>query len=99
MKQKSILKNSLYNAIYKGFTVLFPLVTTSYISRVLLPEGVGRVAYANTIVLYFVTIAALGIPNYGIKAIAQSAGEERDRTFIELIVINFLSTSLCILAY
>lgn len=99
MKQKSILKNSLYNAIYKGFTVLFPLVTTSYISRVLLPEGVGSVAYANTIVLYFVTIAALGIPNYGIKAIAQSAGEERDRTFVELLVINFCSTSLCIIAY
>ena len=58
--------------IYKGFTALFPLITTSYISRVLLPAGVGRVGYANTIVAYFVLIVSLGIPTYGVKAIAQS---------------------------
>ena len=48
-EKKSLVKNSIFNMIYKGFT-LFPLITTSYISRVLLPAGVGRVGYANTIV-------------------------------------------------
>ena len=42
---------------YKGFTALFPLITTSYVSHVLLPAGVGRVSYANTIAAYFVLIA------------------------------------------
>ena len=51
-EKKSLVKNSIFNMIYKGFTALFPLITTSYISRVLLPAGVGRVGYANTIVAY-----------------------------------------------
>lgn len=68
---------------YKGFTALFPLITTSYVSHVLLPAGVGRVSYANTIAAYFVLIASLGLPSYGVKAIAQSNvdKEQRSRTF------------------
>lgn len=101
MEKKSIAKNSIYNVIYKGFTALFPLLTTSYISRVLLADGVGKVAYVNTIVTYFVTIAALGLPNYGVKVIAQKGNskEERSKTFIELFLINFISTIICIVAY
>ena len=57
MKKKSIYKNSIYNMIYKGFTALFPLLTTTYISRVLLADGVGKASYGNTIVTYFLLIA------------------------------------------
>ena len=98
---KSIAKNSLYNTIYKGFTALFPLITTTYISRVLLADGVGKVSYANTIVTYFVMIASLGIPNYGIKAIAQSNENKisRSTTVLELFAINSVSTTICIIAY
>lgn len=101
MKKKSLAKNSLFNVAYRGFTALFPLVTTTYISRVLLPEGVGRVAYANTIVAYFVLIASLGIPSYGVKAIAQSNEDKEkcSKTFFELFGINLSATLLCIAAY
>lgn len=100
-EKKSLVKNSIFNMIYKGFTALFPLITTSYISRVLLPAGVGRVGYANTIVAYFVLIASLGIPTYGVKAIAQSGEtkEGRSRTFWELFFINLAATLMCIVAY
>lgn len=86
---------------YKGFTALFPLITTSYVSHVLLPAGVGRVSYANTIAAYFVLIASLGLPSYGVKAIAQSNvnKEQRSRTFLELFFINFVATVLCTIAY
>lgn len=101
MGKKSLVKNSIFNMAYKGFTALFPLVTTTYISRVLLPEGVGKVAYANTIVAYFVLIASLGLPSYGVKAIAQNddTKEQRSRTFFELFFINLVATLLCIVAY
>lgn len=96
---KLLLKNSIFNIIYKGFTALFPLLTTSYIARVLLPEGVGRVEYAMVIVSYFVTVASLGIPSYGIKAIAQSKESERVNVFLELFIINSISTLICLVAY
>ena len=100
-EKKSLVKNSIFNMIYKGFTALFPLITTTYISRVLLPSGVGRVSYANTIVAYFTLVASLGLPSYGVKAIAQSndTKEHRTKTFWELFTINLGATILCILAY
>lgn len=101
MKKKSVLKNSIYNMIYKGFTALFPLITTTYISRVLLAEGVGKVSYANTIVMYFVLVASLGIPFYGVKIIAQNNNDKKklNTAFAELFSINTFSTTLCIVAY
>ena len=100
-EKKSLVKNSIFNMIYKGFTALFPLITTSYISRVLLPAGVGRVGYANTIVAYFVLIASLGIPTYGVKAIAQS-GETKEgrsrtlwRTMCLWTIFRILRTGSC----
>lgn len=96
---KSVVKNSIFNIIYKGFTAIFPLVTTSYIAKILLPEGVGKVEYAITIVTYFVTIASLGIPSYGVKAVAQASEDEKGNVFFELLTINSASTVLCIIAY
>lgn len=100
-QKKSIVKNSLYNLLYKGFTALFPLLTTSYISRVLMPNGVGAVAYANTIATYFVTVASLGIPNYGVKLIASYRNNDNKRSdsFFELVIINAVSTLMCIIIY
>lgn len=101
MGKKSLVKNSIFNMAYRGFTALFPLVTTTYISRVLLAEGVGKVTYANTIVSYFVFFASLGLPSYGVKAIAQNdeTKEQRSKTFFELFSINLIATLLCIIAY
>lgn len=101
MEKKSLVKNSIFNMIYKGFTALFPLVTTTYISRVLLPEGVGKVAYANTIAAYFVLLASLGLPSYGVKAIAQNdeTVEQRSKTFLELFFINLAATFCFTVAY
>lgn len=101
MARKSIALNSIFNTAYKGFTALFPLLTTTYIARTLLPEKVGLVSYANTIVVYFTTIASLGIPNYGVKEISKCGEniEKRSKTFSELFSINFVSTAICIFLY
>lgn len=98
---KSLAKNSVYNVAYKLLNVLFPLITATYIARVLLAGGVGKVSYAQNIVSYFAVIAALGIPNYGIREIAK-VRENRKMTselFSELFVINFISTVFCTIAY
>lgn len=99
--KKSIIKNSIYNVIYKGFSAFFPLFTSAYISRVLLADGVGKISFANTIVMYFTTIAALGIPTYGVKIIAQQNNDKKNRTkaFIELFLINLVSTIICTISY
>lgn len=99
--KESLFQNSLYNMIYKGLNVIFPLVTVTYVSHILFAEGIGKVAYAQNIVQYFVIMASLGIPNYGIREIAklQNKPEERDLIFSELFLINGISTIMFLMLY
>lgn len=99
--KKSLVKNSIYNIIYTIANVLFPFFTSIYVSRILLPDGVGIVAYAQNIASYFVTIAALGLPSYGVREFAkiQDDKQSKDKLFTELIIINFISTTVSILGF
>ena len=51
-KSVSIKKNVVYNLVYQVVTLLLPLITVPYISRVLGPNGVGISSYTNSIVQY-----------------------------------------------
>lgn len=101
MAHKSLAVNSIYSVIYKLLNVLFPLITATYAARTLLADGVGKVSYAQNIVQYFVIIAALGIPNYGIREIAKGRDSRivTDQVFSELFVINAVSTAACVAVY
>lgn len=97
----SLKTNALFNVLYKTLNVFFPLIYTTYIARVLLASGVGRVSYAQNIVQYFTMLAALGIPNYGIREIAKAKNDilKAKKVFSELLIINALSTTFCVVAY
>lgn len=101
MKQNSLAKNSIFNVIYTITNILFPLLTSAYISRILLPVGVGTVAYAQNIASYFATAAALGIPSYGIREVAKIKGERGNlnKIFTELMTINAVSTTVATISY
>lgn len=100
-QKKSLVINSAYSVLYKVLNVVFPLITATYTARLLLAEGIGKVSYAQNIVQYFVVFSSLGIPNYGIREIAKCQGDKKDtdKTFIELFLISFCSTTVCIIAY
>lgn len=98
---KSLVKNSLYNILYKVISVLYPLVAVTYVSHILKSDRMGMVSYSQNIVSYFVIFASLGIPTYGIREIAVCADNKKNRSVIfwELFSINFISTSLALLTY
>lgn len=98
--RKSLSTNAMFNVAYQLLNVLFPLVTSMYISRVLLPSGVGNIAFAQNIASYFVLIASLGVPGYGVREIAQASNErDRNRIFNELFVLNGLMTLIASVLY
>ena len=68
----------------------------SYITRVLLPEGNGKIAFANSAINYFSMFAMLGIPTYGIRACAQVRDdkEQMSKTAQEIWTINGIMTLL-----
>ena len=101
MAEKSIFKNYIFNAAYTILNMLASIITIPHVSRVLMPEGVGQVAYAQNIVSYFTLIASLGIPNYGIREIAKNNKtiESRSKVFFEIFIINSISTIFALVCY
>lgn len=99
--QKSLTKNSIYNIIYTVANILFPFVTSIYVSRILLPVGAGKVASAQNIASYFVTIAALGLPSYGVREFAKVRENkfESNKLFTELLLLNIVSTTLAVAGF
>lgn len=97
----SIRANALLNGLRTVSTMLFPLLTFPYISRVLGPEGTGKVSFAWTFAGYFVLVAAIGIPYYGIREVAKvrdDAGALRDLAQ-ELTLMHLISSLLASLAF
>ncbi len=100
-KEKSIAKNVVFNIAYRIMNMIFPFITSIYISHILMAEGVGKVSTAQNIVQYFVLLAPLGLLNYGTREIAKikKSKKDTDKLFTELFTINFCSTLCCTLAY
>ena len=60
MRKESLKKNFIMNALLTMSSILFPLITFPYVSRILLPEGMGKIAFATALISYFSMFAQLG---------------------------------------
>lgn len=89
-KQKSLTVNIIMNTLLSMSAFIFPLITFPYVSRVLLNVGTGKVSFANGIIAYFALFAQLGIPTYGIRAVAKVRDDKEKLTKVvqELLIIN-----------
>lgn len=96
---KKTTSNFLYNLVYQILSIITPLATTPYISRVLGSEGVGIYSYTSTMALTFALFAAVGTVNYGQREIAmhQSDVKMRSKIFWEVFLLR-AAISLCVCA-
>ena len=98
MPQKSLKKNAFYNFIRSFMNLAFPIISFPYASRILMPDGIGKINFANSVIDYLVMLAGLGITSYA----AREAAKIRDDPFKlnkfsrEILLINGVST---IIAY
>lgn len=101
MAKKSIAKNYIYNLTYQILTLILPLITTPYISRVLGAEGIGIYSYTHSIVTYFILFGSLGVALYGQREIAyaQEHAEKRIKIFVEILVFRFITMAISIAVY
>lgn len=97
-KNNSIKKNFIMNGILSLSSIIFPLISFPYVSRILSPSGTGKVSFATSLVAYFLIIAQLGVPTYGIRATAKVRDNklELSRVVHELLCINLF---MCCIAY
>lgn len=91
---RRINQNAVLNTIKTASSIVFPLITFPYISRVLLTENVGKLNFCSSIISYFSLIASLGISTYAVRECSK-VRENRDvlsATVSQIISINILST-------
>lgn len=67
MKHRSLQVNAILNSLRTILNIIFPIITFPYVSRVLGVRGIGIYNFSNSIVSYFLLIAALGINTYAIR--------------------------------
>lgn len=91
-EKKSLKLNFIMNAILTMSSFIFPLISAPYIYRVLQAEAKGKVAFATALIAYFLMLARLGIPTYGVRACAKVRDDRHalTKTAHELLIINLI---------
>lgn len=99
--KKSITKNYIYNLIYQILTLVLPLITTPYISRVLGAENIGIYSYTVSISTYFILFGSLGISMYGQREVAYLQGkkEEYSKIFWEIVILRFITMTIAMIIF
>lgn len=98
---RTVKKNLIMSVLLTGSGFVFPLVTYSYAARVLGAEGTGRIAFAQSIMQYFLYLAALGIPAYGLRECAKVRDDKEKLSQVaqELAMISLISASAAYLLF
>lgn len=104
--KKSIKVNALFSVIKQLLSIIFPMITLYYATRVLGKENYGMVNFTKSIVSYFSLLAGLGVSTYAIREGARIR-DSKDRFFSfanEVFTINVYSTiisfvGVCVLSF
>ena len=92
-----VIKNYLYNLSYQVLTIILPIITVPYVTRIFTSEDLGNYGFYNSIVSYFSLFAMLGIGIYGTKQIA--AARDVSSTFWNIYAIQLIASLLALFVY
>lgn len=97
----SLRKNLFFNITYQILILFLPLITSSYLARVIGAEGIGRYSYAFSIALYFTYFTLLGLNKYGNRKIASIKNDKGllSKSFYEIYSMQVICFVVCFCAY
>ena len=101
--QKSLGVNAFLSVLKVMLSIVTPLITFPYASRVLGVNNIGKVNFGSSIVVYISLIAALGISTYAVREGARRRESKKEFEIFarEIFTTNLLTTifSYVILAF
>lgn len=97
----SIKKSFFHNVLFLLSNILFPLISFSYASRIIGPEGFGKIQFILAFTQYFVLVAAMGISIFGVREIAKVRHNKRllSKYISELLIINLIGSIIALGLY
>ena len=96
-----VVRNYLYNLMYQLVTILLPIITIPYTSRVLGADGLGKYSLTNAYAQYFVLFGMIGLGMYCSREIAYVKDDKTklSKTFWELNFLRFITMGTSIIIY
>ncbi len=97
----SLLRNYLYNSLLTAANMVFPLAIFIFVSRVIGPEGIGKVGFAQTFGGYFGLFGIFGAQLYGVREVARVREDavQLKKVFNEIFVINCITVGFAIAVF
>lgn len=94
MRTQSLKTNFIFNLINVISSLLFPLITFPYVSRVIMPNGIGQVQFFQSIINYIILFTSIGIPTYAIREVAKVRDNKKEmsKTSVEILLLHFILT-------
>lgn len=74
--------NYIYSTFYQILSIVLPLVTTPYVSRILSVDSIGIYSFTGSIISYFVLFVSFSFQTYGQREVAY---QKNDRVKISII--------------
>lgn len=98
--KKSIKLNAIFSLIQSISSIIFPLITFPYISRIFGVDQLGKYNYAKNFVEIFATFAMLGIPTYAQRegARLREDKEKFNKLMSELFSFSMISNCITLVA-
>lgn len=89
-KASNIKINTFYNLMKTMSTIIFPLITFPYVSRVLHAENIGKINFGTSIVNYFSLLATLGVTTYAVRECSRVRNDKKrlGETVSQIMTIN-----------
>lgn len=98
---RSTKKNFAMQSAYQILTIITPLITAPYLSRILGPENLGIFSFTESVAAYFVLFAMLGVSTYGQRSIAKVRDDRTNtnRVFCEVFYCHAIISILSLIIY
>ena len=91
-KVPNIRVNAILNSIRSIMSIIFPLITYPYVTRILQAENLGKVNFASSTLSYFSLIAVLGLTSYAAR---EGTGLRNNAERINNFCTELLTLNLC----
>lgn len=97
----SVQKQYGYYLIWTLTNLVFPVVVFPYVARFLEPQGLGEAQFALQFSRYFMMLASLGIPIYGVRELAKIQHDETKRNLLcsELLSLQIIAATFTSIVY
>ncbi|WP_024867328.1 flippase [Butyrivibrio sp. FCS014] len=93
-RHRSLKVNAVLNVLRQICSIIFPMISFPYVSRVLEVETYGKVNTANSFISYLALVAGLGVYSYGVREGAKIRDNKNEFQIFssEVVSINIIST-------